>query len=546
MTSQDLPASPDLCALSAGELARLIAAGSMSAAQAVEAHIERIEQVNPSLNAVVVKRYAEARAEAREADRRRASGAPLGPLHGVPVTVKECLDIAGLPSTFGLTTRAQHTAESDDPYVARLRAAGAIVLGKTNVAQLLLALESSNPVYGRSSNPWNLDRSPGGSSGGEGAIIAAGGSALGIGTDIGGSVRIPAAFCGITALKPTQGRAPDRGRFSVPIGQRAVVSQVGVLARTVDDVALGLGVIANSGDGESNLEPAIPLGDYRAVDVAQLRVAVYEDDGAYPTGPAVRRAVREAAAILAAAGARVTPWTPPSAREAVDLYFGLLTADRGRGLGAMARGSKIDPTIAPLLMFGQRSRPVLGLLRTLLNAVGQRGSSDKLRPFGHGDTSHYWDLVERQMAYREAFLRAMDSADGGPFDVVLCPPCAVPAYTHGAARDLGLLGSYSLLANLLGFPAGVVPVTRARADEQPGRPASRDAVDTAARRVEQNAAGLPLGAQIVARPWREDVALAAMRAIESGASTGAEYPYTPVDPARSGRSNPAGVPHRPA
>jgi fatty acid amide hydrolase len=530
MTIQDSPVSFDPCSSTASELARCIADGSITAVQAVEAHIERIERVNPALNAVVVKRYDQARAEARDADRRRHAGEPLGALHGVPVTVKECLDFAGLPSTFGLASRARHAAEADDPYVARLRAAGAIVLGKTNVAQMLLALESSNPVYGRTNNPWNPDRAPGGSSGGEGAIVAVGGSPLGIGTDIGGSVRIPAAFCGIAALKPTQGRTPDQGRCSIPIGQRAVVSQVGVLARTVEDVALGFGVIA--GNGDSALEPPVAMGDHRAVDVPRLRVAVYEDDGAIAVGPAVRRAVREAAAMLAAAGARVTTWAPPNIDEALDLYFGLLTADGGRGLGTLARGQKIDPTIAPLMMFAQRSRRTLGVLRMLLSAVGQRGSADKLRAFGYGDTHHYWQLVERQMAYRERFLRALDTADGGPFDVVLCPPSAVPAYTHGASRDLGLLGSYSLLPNLLGFPAGVVPVTRARPDEEAGRAPSRDMVFAAINKVEQNSAGLPVGVQLIARPWREDVALAAMQAIETAASTRDGYPKTPVNVAK--------------
>ena len=527
MTIQDSPVSFDPCAASASELARRIAGGSITSAEVVEAHIARIERVNPALNAVVVKRYDDARAEAREADRRRAAGEALGALHGVPVTVKECLDFAGLPSTFGLAARARHVAEADDPYVARLRAAGAIVLGKTNVAQMLLAVESSNPVYGRTNNPWNLDRSPGGSSGGEGAIVAAGGSPFGIGTDIGGSVRIPAAFCGIAALKPTQGRTPDHGRCSVPIGQRAIVSQVGILARTVADVALGTGVIA--GTRESDLEPAVPLGDHHAIDVATLRVAVFEDDGVFPCGPAVRRGVREAAQMLAAAGARVTPWTPPDLNEAIDLYFGLLTADGGRGLGALARGSKIDSTIAPLMMFAQKSRRTLGVIRTLLNVVGQRGSSDKLRAFGYGDTHHYWELVERQMAYRERFLRALDDADGGPFDAVLCPPCAVPAYTHGAARDLGLLGSYHVLANLLGFPAGVVPVTRVRADEEACRAASRDMVYAAVNKVERNSAGLPIGAQLIARPWREDVALAAMQTVETAASGREDYPRTPIE-----------------
>jgi fatty acid amide hydrolase len=237
--------------------------------------------------------------------------------------------------------------------------------------------------------------------------------------------------------------------------------------------------------------------------------------------------------MLAAAGARVTPWTPPDAEAAVDLYFGLLTADGGRGLGTLARGQKIDGTIAPLMMFAQRSRRTLGLLRALLSAVGQRGSADKLRAFGYSDTHHYWQLVEQQLDYRERFLRALDGDDGGPFDVILCPPCAVPAYTHGAARDLGLLGSYNLLANLLGFPAGVVPVTRVRTDEQAGRAPSRDMVYAAVNKVETNSAGLPLGVQLIARPWREDVALAAMQAIEMAASGRDDYPRTPVEIARS-------------
>ncbi|HEY7094063.1 MAG TPA: amidase family protein, partial [Ktedonobacterales bacterium] len=191
-----------LIQMSAGGLAAAIARGEVSAAEAVEAHIERIEQVNGALNAVVVKRYDEARAEARAADEKRARGEPLGPLHGVPITIKEHLDLTGTPSTFGLSSRASILATQDDAWVARVRAAGATILGKTNVSQLLLYHESDNPVYGRTNNPWNLERSPGGSSGGQAAIIASGGSPLGLGTDIGGSIRVPATSCGIVGMKP--------------------------------------------------------------------------------------------------------------------------------------------------------------------------------------------------------------------------------------------------------------------------------------------------------------------------------------------------------
>jgi fatty acid amide hydrolase len=314
LLKSEIQISPaDLTTLSAVDLAALIADGEISSAEAVEAHIERIERVNGALNAVVVKRYVAARAEAREADRLRAQGAALGPLHGVPITIKECLDLAGTPSTFGLQTRANTRAAQDDVYVARMRAAGAIVLGKTNVSQLLIYIESDNPVYGRTNNLWNPDRSAGGSSGGQGAIIAAGGSPLGLGNDIGGSVRIPAAFCGIASLKPTAGRVPDAGAYSVPLGQRAITSQVGALARHVADVALGTEII--NGGRDPRVEPPMPLGDYRAVDVSKLRVAYYTDDGTLAVAPAVRRAVREAADILRDAAHRLPPGRRPVSGE---------------------------------------------------------------------------------------------------------------------------------------------------------------------------------------------------------------------------------------
>src|SRR5579864_2885636 len=292
--------------LSAVELATMIARGNISSVEAVEAHIEQIERVNPALNAVVVKRYEAARAEAKLADERRARGELSGPLHGVPITIKECLDLENTPTTFGIPSRANSSATHDDVYVARMRKAGAIILGKTNVAQMLLFIESDNPVYGRTNNPWNLDRSPGGSSGGQAAIIAAGGSPLGLGTDIGGSIRVPSTSCGIAGFKPTSGRSPDAGRYSVPIGQRAIVSQVGVLARKVNDIALGLEII--NGGRNPNAEPPMPLGDATTVDVSKLRVAYYTNDGTFHVAPAVRRAVVEAAGILQNRGAQVTKW----------------------------------------------------------------------------------------------------------------------------------------------------------------------------------------------------------------------------------------------
>jgi fatty acid amide hydrolase len=511
-----------LTSLSAVELAAMIARGDISSVDAVEAHIEQIERVNPLLNAVVVKRYEAARAEAKLADERRARGEVCGPLHGVPITIKECLDLENTPTTFGIPSRANSNATQDDVYVARMRKAGAIILGKTNVAQMLLYIESDNPVYGRSNNPWNLDRSPGGSSGGQAAIIAVGGSPLGLGTDLGGSIRVPSTSCGIAGFKPTTGRTPDAGRYSVPIGQRAIVSQVGVLARTVSDVALGLEII--NGGRNPNVEPPIALGDPATVDVSQLCVAYYANDGTLQVAPAVRRTVLEAVDILQNRGAQVTAWTPPDVSHALDLFYGILSADGGRSFKRVLGRDKRDARIATLELFGRRSRPVLSVIGGLLNMLGQHGLAGLLRNFGHGDTLHYWQLVEEQMAYQQRFLHALDTDDGGPFDIILCPACALPALTHGSSRDLGVAGGYTALYNLLGYPTGIVPLTRVHAEEEVGRAPSRDIVELAALKVERGSAGLPVGVQVVARPWREHVALAAMQAIEEIASARQDYP----------------------
>lgn len=509
----------------AHELAALIARREVSSLEAVQAHIARIEEVNPRLNAVVVRRYEQACAEAEAADKRLAAGEVVGPLHGVPLTIKESLDLAGTPSTFGLPSRAGQLAERDDPYVACLRQAGAIILGKTNVAQLLLYVESDNPVYGRTNNPWNLERTCGGSSGGQAAIIAAGGSPLGLGTDIGGSLRYPATFCAVASFKPTAGRTPDQGRFSVPIGQRAIVSQVGVLARQVEDVALSLKILCE--DPHSPAEAPVPLGDPQRVDLSQLKVGYYVEDGTFTVAPAVRRAVLSAADLLRGCGAQVSAWDPPAVNEAQDIFFRVVSADGARGIRRMLGRDKRDSRIATLELLGARSRPVLFLLDRLLQKLGQSGLAASLHNFGYRDTDHYWQLLESQLEYRQRFQCALDQAEGGPLDVLLCPACALPAFTHGSARELVTAGAYALLYNVVGYPAGVVPLTRVRAGEDLARPPSRDLVVRAARNVELGSVGLPVGVQVVARPWREHVALAVMSALQAGARQGEDYPDWP-------------------
>jgi fatty acid amide hydrolase len=277
----------------------------------------------------------------------------------------------------------------------------------------------------------------------------------------------------------------------------------------VSDVALGLEII-NGGATPSldgSLAAAMPLRDPATVDVSKLRVAYYTDDGTFTPAPAIRRAVREAAAGLEARGATVQAWTPPDVHLARNLFFGLLSADGFAGCRrALGRDAR-DPRIAKIEMAARHK----GLVDVILGISGRgRTKREIVANYGHADTDHYWQLVEAAIDYRQRFLDALTS-----FDAVLCPANGLPAFRHGAGDELVTAGAYTCLYNVLGWPSGVVPVTRVRADEESDRPASKDKMDQAARDTERGSAGLPVGVQVAARPWREDLVLATLQALET-------------------------------
>lgn len=491
-------ATTNVTSLSASQIATAIAAGDLTATEAVEAHIARIEQVNPRLNAMVLPLFDDARTRARQADRTPAS--ERGPLHGVPVTVKECFDIEGTPSTVGLTSRAAHRATADAPLVARLRQAGAIILGKTNVSQLLMYVESDNPVYGRTNNPWDPERSPGGSSGGEAAIIAAGGSPLGLGTDIGGSVRVPAHSCGIHSLKPTPGRLSVAGTLDIvgPAARAAIPDSGGLLARHVEDLQLGLDLLSQS-------TTTTPL-------VGDLRIGFYEDDGYFQASPAIRRVVGEAAATLRQQACQVSELAPPEVHEALAIFYGLFGADGGAEWRAQLDGGTVDPRIKDLLMLAGMPNVARPLVAGMLQMQGQPTLARTMKITGKASESRVSDLVDRRDTYRQRFARTMDAAG---VDVLLAPACSVPAFRHGTTRQLGPASvSYTCLYNLLAYPAGVVSIGTVRQEETSDRARSREKMYETARLIDEGSAGLPVGVQVVARPGREDQVLAVMRALE--------------------------------
>lgn len=506
-------AADDPCRLDATSLAQGLAAGRFSSLDIVERQIARIETVDTALNAVAIALFEDARREAREADRRRLSNEIFSPLDGVPITVKKCLDLEGTASTFGLPSRSKILPTGDNPYVSALRRAGAIILAKTNVAQLLFGYESDNPVYGRTNNPHDPARTPGGSSGGEAALIAAYASPLGIGTDIAGSVRVPASFCGIAGFKPTAGRTPDLGRHSAHPGQRAIVSQVGLLSRSARDLEFGLDII--NGVADPDQIGGRSLGDPASVRIEGLRVAVLDDDGVLPASPALRRAVREAAAHLESRGAILVDWTPPNLADALHNFTRIIAGDAGKVIRAAARRDPLNSDLRTLGRLMGLPRPLLAAMQRLVSMIGASSLGEHaFLAFGHDRTIDYWDAVDRQVAFRRDFSVSLDRANGGPADIVLSPPAPLPALQHGAAREFGFMGAYSILWNLLGWPAGVVPWDSVQPGEESDRTIGRDATARAAAHVERNSVGLPVGVQVGARAWQDHVALAAMQALE--------------------------------
>src|SRR5580698_5351470 len=296
-------------------MARQIREKKISAVELVNAHLAKIDRLNPKLNALVHVDPERVGRESHHADAALNGGKPLGPLHGVPISIKSSLDVAGLRCEAGTRLRAGHIATQDAPLVVRLRNAGAIVLGVTNTPELLMAWETDNVLYGRTNSPWDLERTPGGSSGGEAAAIAAGMSAGGVGSDGGGSIRVPAHFSGICGLKPTPGRVPATGHFPASGGPFALIGVVGPMARTVGDLRALFEVMQGANEGDACAAPVSlrwPSDD----ETKQLRVGYFEDDGRTPITAETRAAVQTAAKALQDAGLQVEPFRPEGLEEA--------------------------------------------------------------------------------------------------------------------------------------------------------------------------------------------------------------------------------------
>jgi Asp-tRNA(Asn)/Glu-tRNA(Gln) amidotransferase A subunit family amidase len=471
--SHFMTSSPHLL-LSAREIAAQIRCKAVSPVEVARVHLDRIERLNPNLNAFVDCRPEAVLAQAREAERAilRGNKDELGPLHGVPLSIKSSIDVAAHFCEAGSRLRAGHIAAEDAPLVARLRAAGAVILGVTNAPELLMAWETDNLLYGRTNNPWDLTRTAGGSSGGEAAAIAAGLSAGGVGSDGGGSIREPAHFCGICGLKPTPGRIPSLGHFPKAGGPFTLIGVVGPMARTVGDLRTLFEVMAGWDDGDPSYgDPcAAPVAVREIHDAAvrAINIGFFEDDGRTPVTNETRSAVNRAASLLLSCGFRVEPFRPEGLERARELWWEFFGTAGGMILGPILRGRESE--LSPLLR-------------------EFRGWTDA-EPAHSGESLLAAWLGRDEV--REKILLQMRK-----YPVLICPVAAIPAFRHGErewqveGKTVNYLDAWSYCEwfNLLGFPAVVVPM--GYSDE-----------------------GLPIGVQIVGRPWQEEIVLAVAAELE--------------------------------
>lgn len=471
-------ASP-LCGMPALRLAEMIRRRDVSAAEVVEAHIARIEAVNPRINALVEERFEDARREARSADarlRHAADPGTLPPLLGVPCTIKEFLGVRGMAWTAGLACRREVRAERDARVVERLREAGAIVLGLSNVPEGGMWMECYNTVYGRTSNPWDLARTPGGSSGGEAALIAAGASPFGIGSDIAGSIRIPAGMCGIVGHKPSALLVPNTGHWPESTGAAERMLCTGPMGRSVDDVERVLELIAGP-DGASQAALALPARD--ADDLRGVRVIPVTAHGRVRIAPVMRAAVDRAARALADRGATIVELDDATWRRLFGRSLGawmraLAEAGDGESFEALVSGGARIPLAAELVAI-LRGRPRYAA--ATLGLVALERLSKPLGARAYGDAPA---VAELQAGLEEVL---------GDRGVFLHPPYSRPAPRHRWPLLTPFDVVCTALFSVTGLPGTVVPV----------------GFDTR---------HLPVAVQIVAARGRDRLTLTAARALE--------------------------------
>jgi len=467
----------DVTKATLGQLKAALSKGDITSSELVEAHISRIQQVNETVNGLVVERFEKAREEAAVADKVLSQGGdPLRPLLGIPCTIKEFLGIEGMPQTGGVLWRKGVVAESDATVVDRLRQAGAIIMGSTNIPEGGLWMETYNSIYGRTSNPWNTKRTPGGSSGGEGVLVATGASPFGIGSDVGGSIRIPAAFCGTVGHKPTGGLVPNTGHYPDGVlseaGGRFLT--IGPLTRSVDDAWEILKLIAGP-DGHDSSTGDYPLGDPDTVDLSGLVVYPLAWNLRTRVTPDLTQAIERATTALKEQGATISTREFPNLKRGFEIWSAMMSEE--------------TEVCYPEILGEERALNPLWELSRLWTGFG-RHTFAAIFMCGADRLSSWVPSLARKYSKLGRSLQAELEDALGDNGVILHPPYNRPAPPHWDAFRTPFAPAYTALFNVMEFPVTVVPT---------GFSKKR----------------LPLSVQVAAKRGNDHLTIAAARCIEA-------------------------------
>ena len=517
-----------LLSLTATELHRhMHVVGDVTCTEVVALYCLRSMAIGAITNAVTEEFATEALeqaalVDARIAARKRGEDASTpGIMEGIPISVKDAFDQRGADSSCGFAVRCFKPQPEDGLIVSLLRDAGAIPYTRTNVPQALMVPESMNVIWGATANPWNLERTPGGSSGGEGALLAARGSVLGVGSDIGGSLRIPAHFCGLYTLKPTPARMTLQG-MAIPClhsesGQIAVRPVAGPMAHSVDDLLMMLRAwFVDRMWKEDAFIPRMPLDEAvisGATGPKKLKIGYYETDGWFDPAPACSRAVRQAVAALQELGHECVRWTPPAVPLAVRSYYGIMSADSAQGVISGLEGENIDPSYGDLLLMLKVPSLIRAALVAALRSpmISQLRAALMLSSVHPKSSEELFDYHALMIRFIDGFTTAWQEQG---FDAVISPGLGMPALLHGGSRELTPVCSYTFMWNVLHYPVGVVPIGLTERHECAYESATNDLFTKAARATVAGSEGLPVGVQVAALPWRDETVLRVMKELE--------------------------------
>ncbi|XP_038270754.1 fatty-acid amide hydrolase 1 isoform X2 [Dermochelys coriacea] len=506
----DVDADPIL-SLTLVELSEKLRDGSLSPDWVFYTYVDKALQVTKEVNCVT-DYLQESESQLQQVKRQEKKDL----LYGIPVSIKDSINCKGHDSTLGLAKRLNQPAAEDCVVVQVLKRRGALPFVKTNVPQSLLNYDCSNLIFGQTVNPLDHTKTPGGSSGGEGALISSGGSILGIGTDIGGSLRFPAAFCGICTLKATGGRLSKKGVVSSIPGQKSAVVGIGPMARDVDSLALCMRALLC--EDMFRLDPTVPPLPFNEKVFSSsrpLRVGYYDTDSFTMPGPSMRRAVLETKQLLENAGHTLVPFKPCRVEQLVfDVFVRGLFADGCSTFLDHFKGELEDPNIKQLLLLCKAPGWLRRLLSWILKPIEPR-LANVLRNMNERSVKELWKLHCEIEEYCQEFIAEWRKLD---LDVMLCPVVG-PAFQIGFPGKISVAVSYTILYNYLDFPAGVVPVTTVTKEDEEELKAHRghynDWWDKIFVKAIRGGVGLPVAVQCVALPWQEELCLRFMKEVET-------------------------------